>query len=107
MTTGCYPYTALPQALSKATEASEQRWRKKFHAHGAERVESAYALRTRNESMVPRYFPNEILYINPEQTPQGGDHIIIQVQLHESDGIENMGQAPRCRHQRRNHRDPV
>lgn len=51
-------------------------------------VESAYALRTRNESMSPRYLPNEILYVNPEQKAKPGDHVIIHVRLHEGHDAE-------------------
>ncbi len=51
-------------------------------------VDSAYALRTRNESMVPRYMPDDILYVNPEQNPRPGDHVIIQIQLHDHAGTE-------------------
>lgn len=38
----------------------------------------AYALTTRGESMIPRYFPNERLYINPNQLVKKGDHVVIQ-----------------------------
>lgn len=51
-------------------------------------VESAYALRTRSDSMVPRYLPEEILYVNPEQTPSSGDHVIIHVKHHDGDDAE-------------------
>lgn len=44
-------------------------------------IDDAYALRTRNESMIPRYMPEDILYVNPEQKPKPGDHVIIQIQL--------------------------
>lgn len=29
--------------------------------------------------MIPRYFPRDILYINPNQQVRPGDHVVIQV----------------------------
>lgn len=48
----------------------------------------AYALETRGESMVPRYFPKDILYVNPHQAPRPGDHVIVQVRLYDGSGTE-------------------
>ncbi len=49
---------------------------------------NAYALRTSGESMIPRYFPRDILYINPDQDVRAGDHVVIQVRMHDQAGIE-------------------
>ncbi|MFN3549253.1 MAG: S24 family peptidase [Mesorhizobium sp.] len=51
-------------------------------------VVGAYALLTRGESMIPRYFPNDRLYIHPHQQVRPGDHVIIQTRLHDSSGTE-------------------
>lgn len=51
-------------------------------------VRDAYVLLTRNESMSPRYMPNEPLYIHPHQSVRPGDHVVIQVQMHEGGPIE-------------------
>lgn len=51
-------------------------------------VEGAYALRVSGESMVPRYFPKEILYLNPQQKIVAGDHVVIQVRHYENSGTE-------------------
>ncbi|MBN9243966.1 MAG: helix-turn-helix transcriptional regulator [Mesorhizobium sp.] len=55
---------------------------------GLRDVIGAYALLTRGESMVPRYFPGDRLYINPVQRVRPGDHVIIQTRLHDSSGTE-------------------
>jgi phage repressor protein C with HTH and peptisase S24 domain len=55
---------------------------------GLRDVVGAYALLTRGESMVPRYFPGDRLYINPNQRVRAGDHVIIQTRLHDSSGTE-------------------
>lgn len=41
-------------------------------------VLGAYALVTTGESMVPRFFPGERLYVNPNQRVRPGDHVVIQ-----------------------------
>lgn len=51
-------------------------------------VLGAYGLRTNGESMIPRYFPLDILYINPLQPVIPGDHVIVQVRAYESSGLE-------------------
>ncbi len=48
----------------------------------------AYALRTRGESMYPRYLPDDILYVNPHQPVKSGDHVVIQTQRYEGSGVE-------------------
>lgn len=45
---------------------------------GLRDVLGAYALTTKGESMIPRYFPGERLYINPNQGIRAGDHVVIQ-----------------------------
>lgn len=55
---------------------------------GLRDVMGAYALRTRGESMIPRYLPDEILYVNPNQRVKSGDHVIVQTMLHDSAGTE-------------------
>lgn len=51
-------------------------------------VVGAYVLMTRGDSMVPRYFPNDHLYVNPHQAVRPGDHVIIQTRLHDNSGTE-------------------
>lgn len=51
-------------------------------------VVGAYALLTRGESMIPRYFPNDRLYVNPHQAVRPGDHVIVQTRLHDNSGTE-------------------
>lgn len=55
---------------------------------GLRDVIGAYVLVTRGESMVPRYYPDERLYVNPVQAVKAGDHVIIQTRLHDSSGTE-------------------
>lgn len=55
---------------------------------GLMNVLGAYALKTRGESMIPRYFPDDTLYVNPNQRVRAGDHAIIQTMLHDSAGTE-------------------
>lgn len=51
-------------------------------------VVGAYALLTKGESMIPRYFPNDRLYVNPHQAVRPGDHVIVQVRLHDNSGTD-------------------
>lgn len=51
-------------------------------------VVGAYAMKTRGDSMVPRFFHGERLYINPHQAVRAGDHVVIQVRNHESSGTD-------------------
>jgi len=53
-----------------------------------EHVMGAYALRTSGESMIPRYFPGDRLYINPHQRVHSGDHVIIQTMRDDNSGTE-------------------
>lgn len=55
---------------------------------GLRDVIGAYVLLTRGESMIPRYFPGDRLYVNPTQRVKPGDHVIIQTRLHDSSGTE-------------------
>lgn len=55
---------------------------------GLRDVVGAYALVTRGESMIPRYFPGDRLYVNPNQRVKAGDHVIIQTRLHDNSGTE-------------------
>lgn len=51
-------------------------------------VLGAYALRTRGQSMAPRFVDGSRLYINPHQKVRAGDDVIIQVRNHESAGTD-------------------
>ncbi|TPM92699.1 S24 family peptidase [Mesorhizobium sp. B2-1-3A] len=51
-------------------------------------VIGAYALETQGESMEPRYFPGDVLYLHPHQRVRAGDHVVIQVMLHDNSGTE-------------------
>lgn len=55
---------------------------------GLAHVAGAYALRAKGDSMVPRYFPGDILYVNPLQEVHAGDHVVIQVLHHENSGTD-------------------
>jgi len=55
---------------------------------GLKDVFGAYALRTHGDSMVPRYFPRDILYVNPNQPIVAGDHVVVQVRHAEGAGTE-------------------
>lgn len=46
-------------------------------------VIGAYVLMTKGESMIPRYFPNDYLYVNPHQEVRVNDHVIIQIRAHD------------------------
>lgn len=51
-------------------------------------VFGAYALVTRGESMMPRYFPGDRLYVNPTQALKAGDHVVIQLERYSGAGTE-------------------
>lgn len=51
-------------------------------------VFGAYVLMTKGESMVPRYFPNDYLYINPHQAVRPGDHVVIQTHTEDRGHLE-------------------
>ena len=55
---------------------------------GLRDVHGAYALETRGESMIPRFYPGERLYVNPTQLAKPGDYVIIQTMLHDNSGTE-------------------
>lgn len=42
------------------------------------RVKDAYAMRVTGESMIPRYFPDELIFIHPGRPVRQGDHVVIQ-----------------------------
>jgi len=48
---------------------------------GLQSVTGAYALYVTGSSMEPRYFPGELIFINPHRPPRQGDIVIIQEQL--------------------------
>lgn len=54
---------------------------------GLDLVEDAYAVYVQNDSMEPRYFAGEILYIHPGKPVRRGDFILIQIE-HENGDIE-------------------
>ena len=47
-------------------------------------VSDAYAVFVSGESMEPRYFDGELLYVHPHRRPRRGDFIIAQIQLDEN-----------------------
>lgn len=51
-------------------------------------IDEAYALRTRGESMVPRFFPGELVYVHPHKAVKSGDHVVVQTQRFEGSGTE-------------------
>lgn len=51
-------------------------------------VVGAYALSTMGDSMVPRFFPRERLYINPNQAIRPADFVVIQVDTDGGTGTE-------------------
>jgi transcriptional regulator with XRE-family HTH domain len=51
-------------------------------------VVGAYVLMTKGDSMVPRYFPNDYLYINPHQAIRPGDHVVIQTRTPDGASIQ-------------------
>ena len=51
-------------------------------------VVGAYVLMTKGDSMVPRYFPNDYLYINPHQAIRPGDHVVIQTRTLDGASIQ-------------------
>lgn len=52
---------------------------------GLAHVVGAYALLVHGESMMPRYYPRDRLYINPHQAVVAGDHVVIQTRNHDGD----------------------
>lgn len=43
----------------------------------------AYGVRVSGESMSPRYFDGEIVYVDPDRTPRRGDFVVVQVMVDE------------------------
>lgn len=52
-----------------------------------DRVADAYAVYVQNDSMEPRYFAGEILFIHPGKPPRKGDFVLVQIS-HGGDEIE-------------------
>ena len=48
-------------------------------------VPNAYALYVSGESMEPRYFAGEVVYVHPTRPPARGDHVVVEIQP-DSDG---------------------
>lgn len=46
-------------------------------------VKDAYAVRISGESMEPRYFDGETVFVNPHRRPMRGDYVVAQVQMEE------------------------
>jgi phage repressor protein C with HTH and peptisase S24 domain len=47
-----------------------------------------YALYVEGSSMEPRYFPGDLVYINPNKPPRSGDVIVVQSKYHDEHQIE-------------------
>lgn len=47
-------------------------------------VKDAYAVRVSGESMEPRYFDGETVFVNPHRRPMKGDYVVAQIQLEEA-----------------------
>ena len=54
---------------------------------GLENITEAYALIVVGQSMVPRFFPDDVIFVNPNKAPHKGDVVIIQTQNHDGDAI--------------------
>jgi phage repressor protein C with HTH and peptisase S24 domain len=46
---------------------------------------NAYAVRVAGESMSPRYFDGELVYVDPDRMPRKGDFVVVQVTMNEHD----------------------
>lgn len=46
-------------------------------------VKNAYAVRISGESMEPRYFDGETVFVNPNRRPMKGDYVVAQIQMEE------------------------
>ncbi len=46
---------------------------------GLLRVDDAYALYVRNESMIPRYPHGDLVFVHPHKPPRAGEGVIVQV----------------------------
>jgi phage repressor protein C with HTH and peptisase S24 domain len=46
-------------------------------------VKGAYAVRVSGESMEPRYFDGETIFVNPNRRPMRGDYVVAQIQIEE------------------------
>jgi phage repressor protein C with HTH and peptisase S24 domain len=49
----------------------------------------AYALYVENESMVPRFWPGELVFVHPHRPLQVGDAMVVQIQAHPAAEIES------------------
>ena len=45
-----------------------------------EAVRGAYAVYIHGESMLPRYEPGEVVFVNPHRPPRAGDYVVAQIQ---------------------------
>lgn len=50
-------------------------------------VPDAYALYVAGDSMIPRYFPGDIVYVNPHRPCRQGDDVVIQTRIKPGDDI--------------------
>lgn len=46
---------------------------------GIERTRGVYALYVSGESMVPRYDPGDLVFLNPSRPPRAGDYVVIEM----------------------------
>jgi phage repressor protein C with HTH and peptisase S24 domain len=44
---------------------------------------NAYGVRVSGESMEPRYFDGEVVFVDPSRTPRAGDFVVVQVHMEE------------------------
>lgn len=44
---------------------------------------SAYGVRVAGDSMSPRYFDGELVYVDPDRMPRRGDFVVVQVMMDE------------------------
>jgi len=50
-------------------------------------VPDAYALYVAGDSMIPRYFPGDVVYVNPHRPCRQGDDVVIQTRIKPGDDI--------------------
>ncbi|MDR6702957.1 S24 family peptidase [Agrobacterium tumefaciens] len=51
-------------------------------------VRGLYSLFVEGTSMVPQYYPGDLIYVNPNKPPRFGDAVVIQCRDHQEDGFE-------------------
>jgi phage repressor protein C with HTH and peptisase S24 domain len=51
-------------------------------------VKDAYCLYVTGNSMVPRYFSGELVFVNPHRLAREGDVVVIQTQIHAQAPVE-------------------